>query len=520
MAKAAPQSKVGAQRATLFKQTFANPIKRLTPAKLVQCLDAFNRGELRETVLLWQQMLERDDQIRPCYGKRQRAVTSLNWEILPVNDSAEAKKHKAALEHFYNNLSAVDGLNLMERGGVRHLIRQMMSAVPLKYAMHEIVWQPGAPGGLTAEFKFLPLQFFENSTGQLRFLKSDHDLYGVDLDTHFTPGGWMCTNGDGLMVASSIAYLFKVPAGLKAWVSFMEKFGMPPLHASTSAAKDSPEWDELKDALEGYGEDLALVTSEGTKIEALELKAGGEAPHSKLVERQDRAISRIWMGGDLATMSATGPSGTGSNAQTDDLVKLQEDDAAMVTDTLQHYVDRQVIRLLFGDGADPLAYFKLSPPARIDVDRERATDEFLIKNGVPVGKKQLMARYQRTEPADADELAVAPVAAPAPGAFPLAALRAAANERPSDILRAAALKDLTEAQAKTLRPLVARLNAILALPDDKIDAALEALKRDLPRINREILKDETLRFAFEKILGTALVEGATNAREKLQSATK
>ncbi len=510
MAKATPQSKVGAQRAQLFKQTFANPIKGLTPARLIQYLDAFNRGELRQAVLLWQQILERDDQVRPCYGKRQRAVTSLNWEILPVDDSKEAEAHKEALEHFYNNLTAVDGLNLMERGGVRHLIRQMMSAVPLRYAMHEIVWQPAAPGGLTAEFKFLPLQFFENTTGKLRYLKADHDLYGADLDEHFGPGGWMCASGDGLMVASSIAYLFKVPAGLKAWVSFMEKFGMPPLHASTSAGKDTAEWDELKDALEGYGEDLALVTSEGTKIEALELKNGGQAPHPQLVERMDRAISRIWMGGDLATMSATGPSGTGSNPQSDDLVKLQEDDAAMITDTLQHYVDKQVVRQLFGDVA-PLAYFKLSPPARMDVDRERATDEFLISMGVPVGKKQLMARYNRTEPADTEELAQAPAAAPSLFA---PAVRAA-NERPADTFRTEALKDLSEAQAKTLRPLVQRIEAILALPDDKVDDAIARLKADMVNIQGDILRDPAVAQAFEKILGTAFVQGATTAREKI-----
>jgi phage gp29-like protein len=374
------------------------------------------------------------------------------------------------------------------------------------------VWQPGAPGGLTAEFKFLPLQFFENTTGKLRFLRADHDLYGVDLDEQFSPGGWLCTSGDGLMVASSIAYLFKVPAGLKAWVSFMEKFGMPPLHATTSAVKDSAEWDSVKAAIEGYGEDLALVTDEGTKINPITMPNGGQAPHAPLVERMDRAISRIWMGGDLATMSATGPSGTGSNPQSDDLAKLQEDDAAMITDTLQHYVDRQVIRMLFGDDVDPLAYFKLSPPARVDVDRERATDEFLVKMGVPVGKKQLMERYGRTEPADADELATAP--APAPSAFGGNPFARAANEAPAATFRRAALKDLSEAQAKTLKPLVDRIEAILALPDDKIDAALAKLKADLVHIRGDILRDPAVADAFEKILGTALVQGAATAREK------
>lgn len=82
------------------------------------------------------------------------------------------------------------------------------------------------------------------------------------------------------------------------------------------------------------------------------------------------------------------------------------------------------------------------------------------------------------------------------------------------------MKDLGEAQAKALRPLVDRVTAILALPDDQIEAALAALQRDLPRINREVLKDESLRYAFEKILGTALVQGAATSSEKQSSSTK
>ncbi|MBA4136759.1 MAG: hypothetical protein C0518_05530 [Opitutus sp.] len=517
-----PASKVSAQRARLFKLLFANPVSGLTPARLVSYLNAFSRGELRSAVLLWQQILERDDMIKPCDGKRRRAVASLKWEILPVDDSEQAKAHKEALEHFYNNLTAFDGLNEMERGGVRQLIKQMMTAVAMRYAVHEIIWQPGAPGGLTAQFKFLPLQFFENKTGKLRFLLEDHATDGVDLDEHFGEGNWMCNAGEGLMFAASIAYLFKTPTGLKAWVTFIEKFGVPGLHASTSAQKDSPEWDALVEAVSGFGEDLALVTNDGAKITPLEIKSAGGSPHASLVDRMDRALSRLWMGGDLATM-AKGEGAVGSQPQSDDLDKLQEDDTAGISDALQEYVDVQVIRQRFGDVA-PLAYFQLNPPARVDIDRERATDEFLMGAGVPVGKKQLMQRYGRAEPAAGDELATPP-ASPAlslSNGLPNPFAARAANERTrfEQTFRADALKELSEAQAKALRPLVDRLNAILALPDDKIDGALEALKRDLPRLNREVLKDAQTQLAFEKILSATLVSGATEARQKIQSATK
>jgi phage gp29-like protein len=509
MAKRTPESKVGAERARLFKLMFASPIKGLTPARLISWLDAWNRGDLRQAVLGWQQILERDDQAGPCFHKRTRGVARLSWEILPIEDSAAAKEHQARLEHFYNHLTAFDGLNEMERGGVRQLIKQMMTAEAMRYAMHEIIWRPGYEGGLTAQFKFLPLQFFENTTGRLRYLRSDHAVAGTDLNEFFGEGNWMCNTGAGLMFATSIAYLFKTPNGLKAWVNFAEKFGIPGIHATTSAQEGSAEWDKLVNAVTGYGEDLALVTDEGTKINPLAVAGAGQSPHAALVDRMDRAISRIWLGGDLATMSA-GQQAVGSEAQTGDLDLLREDDAQAITDALNEYVDRQVIRQLYGDGVAPLAYFQLVVPKKKTTDETARKIEVAAKHGVELSKAYVRQELNLPEPKPSEDLITAPAPSPVGAPPPFAR---ASNEAPPAALRTAALRQLTAAQAATLKPLVDRIEAILALPDDRIDAALEALKRDLPRLQREVLRDAQLALAFEQILGTALVQGAATAAE-------
>lgn len=521
-APAKAESKVAAARARLFKLLYANPISGLTPARLVSWLNAFVRGDLRQAVLLWQQIIDRDDQVGPCATKRTRAVARLNWQILPIDDSPEAEKHKATLEHFYNNLSAHDGLNEMERGGVRQLVKQMMSATGMRYAMHEIIWKPAAPGGLTADFKFLPLHFFENTTGRLRFLKTDSDMAGVDLDEHFGPGGWICNAGDGLMIASSVAYLFKTPTGLKAWVSFMEKFGMPGLHAKTSAQKNTPEWDDLVDAVTNYGEDLAIVTNEGASIATIESKTSGNAPHPPLIDRMDRAISRIWLGGDLATMSKDNQA-VGSQPQSDDLDTLKDDDAEMITDALNEYVDKEIIRQIYGDTA-PLAYFRLRSPNKKTTADSVLRIETGQKYGVEISKAFVRQELSLPEPKPEDDLITAPPVAASPFGAQSLGFQRASNEatvaRVAMQFRAASLQDLTEAQTETLRPLVDRLQAILSLPDDKIDSALAALKADLPRLNDEILADPALQAAFENILGTALVAGAaTAAEQKKTSAT-
>lgn len=506
------KSPISAERVKRHLAMRSNPIVRLSPAKLGRILDAFDAGDVRDAALLWQKIIERDDQALTCSGKRVRGTPALNWEVLTLEDSDAATAHKEALEFFYRNVSARDALDRNVRGGLRLLIAQMLSCIGMRYAPHELVWRPVGPGKVTATFNFIPLQFFENTSGELRFLETDTALYGVPMDEKFGEGGWMVTTGAGLMRAGSVCYLLKrIP--LHALVNLCDKFGQPGLHAKTDAAKGTEEWKALKEALASFGEDLALLTSKGAEVQTLEAKNLTNTPHPGLIDMMDRAVSRLWMGGDLATMSQPGSGAVGSEPQGDDLGKLQEEDAALITDTLQEFVDRAVIRYLFGD-VEPLAYFELQTKAKPDVDRELKVDEFLVRNGVPRGKRELLERYNRPEIEANDEPASAP---PAVAPAPVQAFNEAAAGRDA-LFRAEAIRSLSAAQAAALRPLVTRLVNVADIEDDaEFDSALVQLRADLPGLGREIFASDAtgqLAKAWENILGPALVSGAAEAAAK------
>jgi hypothetical protein len=106
-------------------------------------------------------MKRRDDVLRVVAPKREGAPARRNYEILTAanldpDQAAEAAQHKAALEFFHNNLTVTSAVDLDQRGGVRLLIKQILSAVGVKYSVHHIVWQPG-PDGLTAQLIHAPL---------------------------------------------------------------------------------------------------------------------------------------------------------------------------------------------------------------------------------------------------------------------------------------------------------------------------------------------------------------------------
>ena len=150
-------------------------------------LDSFEAGHLREAVAVWDALEQRDDLLRGVISKRKKSVARHGWTVLPKaglpeSQAAEARAHVSALQFFYQHLECEHAVDTAEKGGFKLLARQMMDAVGKRFAVHEIVWQragEGSSGGqvhrtagvthqdfVTAKFRFVPLGFFENTTGR------------------------------------------------------------------------------------------------------------------------------------------------------------------------------------------------------------------------------------------------------------------------------------------------------------------------------------------------------------------
>ena len=388
-----------------------NPIRGLTMQNLVGQLDNFSLGYVAFAALTWDVMERRDYMLKGVAAKRRKDVSRLKIEILQVDQSPEAEAHAEALREFYDNLTTVNALDENERGGSSLLIRQMMDSVGKYYAVHEIVWQPGGPNGsggsLTAEFRFCPLWFFENRTGKLRFLSVPlGGAEGKDLE----PGGWMVTKGDGLMETCSILYCLKnMP--LKDWVSYSEKFGTPGVLGQTTAAKGSDAGNAMRDAVAAFNQNFAGVVygADGTikdPISVITAGAQGDLPFAPLVELCDRAMTALWRGSDLSTMSADKK---GASVQQDESETLLVDDAQMISESLNFYVDRWVIWQKFGV-EQGLAKAKLIVPTKDEVELDLKIDQFLLNAGAKLGARERMEHYGRPELEDDDTALHAPVA--------------------------------------------------------------------------------------------------------------
>jgi phage gp29-like protein len=370
-----------------------NPLRSLTPARLASALDSSAAGWLREAALIYEAIETREAIVRSVMTKRRASVSRRDWQIIiPDADDPRGEAHKETLQYFYNNLTVTDAADMNVRSGMSGLLRQMMDAIIQKYAVHEIVWRPSRDG-LTAQLRRVPLYFFENRSGKLRYTGPETRVDGMPLED----GGWMVTTAEGLGEALSLCYMYK-RLSVQDWLAFSEKFSVPGVLGRTSAKSGSPEGNAMRDSVLAYASEWqgVIYGDDNTipkPLEIIQTAGGDNLPQQLLAQYMDKMISCLVRGGDLSTVSKQ--DSTGASLQQGETDTLIQDDCAMVSETLQTQLDRLVIRMVHGDDT-PAAYIRVNPPGEQDLARDMAIDTGLVALGVKQSPAALAERYGRT----------------------------------------------------------------------------------------------------------------------------
>ena len=466
-----------------IRQNKHNPLPYLKPEMLSRALESFEHGRIREAVLLWEKMAERDDMISSVKPKREKDVSQLDMQVVVEPDSGQAGlEHRAVLQRFWKTCRAVNSYDRNERGGFRRLIKQMMTATSFRYAAHHIIWDPRPDGELRATFEFVPLWLFENTTGKLRYLKSMSAITGEELDD----SEWMVTVGDGLMIACSIGYLAKRSA-FNDWLIFSEKFSVPGVLGRTSAKADTAEALAMAEAVRAFGHDwCSLITGDdGTHAKPIEIiqAAGNPAgmPMPAVIERVDRRMAALYRGADLSSMSSGQHSkGAGASLQEKETEILLRDDAETLAETLAE-VSRLVIEWHFGNGVEPLARVELVVPIQEDSNQIVTSATQLADRGAKVSASALMERLNLPAAKDGVD-ALQPMAkGPAP-AMPAVAVPGGLESLHNSAVDTG-MQGLRKALAADLQPLGDALYGAYQQQDfSAMRAALRKISADMPEL--------------------------------------
>lgn len=319
-----------------------NPLQNLTPQKITSAMDSFNCGYLSEAARIYDAIRRRDGVVQACVQKRKRATSRLEWTIVEMGgDESASKEHAAFLEDFYNNIKVTSAADANKRGSMSMLIDNILSALENKYAVSEIIWDTSRAPNLSAEVRHVPLWFFENTQGYLRFKRNSTDTEGVELE----PNGWMVSVSDSpLMEATAVCYIIKRFAQ-GDWAVCSQRFGMPTPVYNANADRGTPEFESAVESIAGLMNGYGMVCARGEVFD-LKLPNGTSEPFKTLSEAMDRYIALIWRGSDLSTLSANNAAGASLQAEESEI--LEDADCALVEETLAHYLTLPALEWKFG----------------------------------------------------------------------------------------------------------------------------------------------------------------------------
>ena len=398
-----------------------SPMPSMDMDVLSRQLNGFRIGEMRDIGKTWEVMMERDGELSVNSDKRKSDAAGLEWQIVS-DGSPDGDKHAAALQYFYENLTATEALEQDVTGGVDELIYQVGSALDFRYSVHEMLLRVdnAAAREVTAEFRHTPVWFMECRRGYLGYLEHIFDVYGRPC----IQGEWLTAVNIGWMRQLSMAYAMKM-FPLRDWLLFCTRYGSGFLDATTDATADSPEWNQALQALQTLANDGTVLHNTGVTFKFLEQSARNSLPFHPIVEMINGLYAKCYRGVDLATGSRKsqsgqgGESGGGSKSPVGASVQKEESgiflmrDAKWVTGVMNERVDRPMIRYLFKQ--EPRAWFVLMPPLDDTSEQDLQSLQALVPMGFKVMLKEVYKRFRWSLPEDGEAVLTPAAPAPMPG---------------------------------------------------------------------------------------------------------
>ena len=243
-------------------------------------------------ITVYQELLT-DAHLGGCVTSRKSGVLSLEWSI----DRGKAKTRQARLiENVFNNLD------------LEAIISEILNAPLFGYQVLEVIWEnigsyilPKAVIGKPQEwFVFgedndLRLRTKSNYNGEpvfeKKFLLVQHEA------TYKNPYGFPSLSRCFWPIT------FK-RGGLKFWVIFLEKYGMPFLVGKHPRGTSQQETDKLAEMLEAMVQDAVAVIPDDSSVEIKEAVGKGASAadiYSKLLEFCKAEVSIAILGQNLST---------------------------------------------------------------------------------------------------------------------------------------------------------------------------------------------------------------------------
>ena len=285
-----------------------------------------------------------DPHVFACVQSRKAGVLSLDWDINRGIDKDENT------ENIFKLLKSLD---------IHKLINDILDATLYGFQPLEIIWQKNKSGYI------LPTKIIAK------------------------PTEWFCFDGERTLARVFWNVTFK-KGGMKFWVVFTEKYGMPHLIGKHPRGATKEETNTLADMLEEMVQDAIAVIPDDSSVEIQEASKSSSAEiYEKLIDKMNAEISKAILGQTLTTEIGS----TGSYAAANTHMAVRQDiidsDKKLVESVINQLI-AWIYEINFSSAEIPV--FEMFAPEDVDLTLAQR-DKILSETGVKFTKEYFIKNY-------------------------------------------------------------------------------------------------------------------------------
>nr|WP_018652985.1 DUF935 family protein [Actinobacillus capsulatus] len=256
---------------------------------LAQPEDGVLRGRGNGDLSLYENVLS-DEEVKRTFTQRQDALIAREWTVEPASDEPQ-------------DIQAADFIrDWVAEIGFDRITKLMHYGIFYGYAVAELVYRVNADGKYVADIKVRNRRRFRfTPKGELRLLTRTNQTEGIECPA---PYFWcFCTGADhddepyGIGLAHWLYWLsFFKRNGVKFWLIFLEKFGMPTVLGRYGKNANETDQKRLLEAIESIQSDSGIVIPADMPIELLSEGRSGNGSYKELFDTMNEGIQRVVLG--------------------------------------------------------------------------------------------------------------------------------------------------------------------------------------------------------------------------------
>ena len=321
-----------------------------------------------------------DPHVFACTQSRKAGVLSLDWEINRGLDKDQ---------------NAEDVENLLKKLDIQKIMSDILDATQFGFQPLEIIWKRDKSGHIMPERVTAkpPEWFCFDDDNNLKF-RTKENYYGEVVPAKkflLAQNNPSYNNPYGERTLSRVFWnvTFK-KGGLKFWVVFTEKYGMPHLIGKHPRGSTKEETNSLADMLEDMVQDAIAVIPDDSSIEIQEASKSSSAEiYEKLIDKMNTEISKAILGQTLTTEIGSTGSYAASNTHMQVRQDIVDSDKKLVEGVINQLI-QWIYEINFANAEVPV--FELYEPEDVDLTLAQR-DKILSDTGVKFTKEYFIKNY-------------------------------------------------------------------------------------------------------------------------------